>query len=49
METVEDEDGISRTVTDKPIKMRAHRWSSLRKNKEEDLLTYIDSEKHFFF
>lgn len=49
MRTFEDEDGIVRTVPDKPARMRAQRWSNLKQQKGKDLMDYIDSEKHFCF
>lgn len=49
MRTIEDEDRIVRTVTDKPARMRAQRWSNLKQQKGKDLVDYIDSEKHFSF
>lgn len=49
MVRVEDENGIVRSVTDKPEKMRAQRWSNLKQQKGKDLVEYIDSEKRFSF
>lgn len=49
MMTVEDENGVVRSVPDKPEKMRAQRWSNLKQLKGKDLVEFIDSEKHFSF
>lgn len=49
MMKVEDENGIIRSVPDKPEKMRAQRWSNLKQLKGKDLVEFIDSEKHFSF
>lgn len=48
MMTVEDENGIVRSVPDKLEKMRAQRWSNLKQLRGKDLQEFIDSEKHFF-
>lgn len=45
--TVEDVNGIVKTVPNKPEKMRAQRWSNLKQQKGKKLVDYIDSEKHF--
>lgn len=49
MMTVEDENGVVRSVPDKHEKMRAQRWSNLKQLKGKDLVEFIDSEKHFSF
>lgn len=49
MMIVEDENGILRSIPDKPVKMRAQRWSNPKQLKGKDLVEYIDSEKHFSF
>lgn len=49
MMTVEDENGIVRSIPDKPKKMRAQRWSNLKQLKGKDLVEFIDSEKQFSF
>lgn len=46
MMTVEDENGIVRSLPDKPSKMKAQRWSNLKQLRGKDLVE-IDSEKHF--
>lgn len=46
MMTVEDENGIVRSLPDKPAKMKAQRWSNLKQLRGKDLVE-IDSEKHF--
>lgn len=49
MVTVEDENGIVKSVPEKPKKVRAQRWSNVKQQKGKDLVEYIDSEKHFSF
>lgn len=49
MMTVENENGIIRSVPDRPEKNRAQRWSNLKQLRGKDLVEYIDSEKHFSF
>lgn len=49
MMTVEDENGIVRSVPNKPEEMRAQRWSNLKQLKGKNLVEFIDSEKHFSF
>lgn len=49
MMTVEDENGIVRTVPDNPARMTAQRWSNLKQQRGKDLVDYIDSQKHFCF
>lgn len=47
MMTVEDENGIVRSIPDKHEKMRGQRWSNLKQFRGKDLVEFIDSEKHF--
>lgn len=47
MVRIVDENGIVRSVPDKPEKMRAKRWSNLKQQKGKDPIEYIGSEKHF--
>lgn len=47
MMTVNDENGVVRFVPDKPVKMRAQRWSNLKQLRGKDVVEFIDSEKHF--
>lgn len=49
MVMVEDENGMTRSVPDKPEKMRAQRWSNLKQVKGKNLIEFIDSKKHFSF
>lgn len=49
MMTVEDDNGVVRSVLDKPEKMRAQRWSNMKQLKGKDLVEFIDSEKHLSF
>lgn len=49
MVDVEDENGIVKSVPDKPVKMRAQRWSNMKQHKGKELVEGIDSEKQFTF
>lgn len=47
MVTIKDENGIIKSVPEKPEKMRAQRWSNIKQQKGKEFVEYIDSEKHF--
>lgn len=45
----EDDDDNVMSVPEKPLKMRAHRWSGLKQHKEKRLSKYNDSKKQFVY
>lgn len=45
----QDENGIVRTVPDKPEKMRDQQWSNRKQQTGRNLVDYIDFKKHFSF
>lgn len=49
MEEVEDDNGVVRSIPNKPQKMTAQRWSKLKQHRNKSLVIYVDSEKHFVF
>lgn len=49
MINIEDDEGNVKTVPDRPLRMRAQRWSTLKQHKLEKLSKFINSEKQFNF
>lgn len=49
MITVEDVDGIVRTVPDKPARIRVQRWSNLKQQMGKDLVDYGSVWQNFKF